>query len=479
MKPRNILPIVLIVLALLPSPSEGALKLPAPEKIVLANGITVYFLKTTEVPIVSFRMRIRGAGSANEPAALEGIAGLAAELLSKGTAAMNADAIAEALDFMGASLYVWAAAEYTEMAAESLSEHFPKLMEITAACLTAPIFADEEFQKERAKRIDGIKAVKDDPGAAVPLYFQKAYFGTHPMGRLSQGTETSLGKMTSQDVKAYAKEYFRPERTVVAVVGDIEKKKLVGLLEGTLGKWRAGSSKQPSLEIPDLPRPQGPKLVLVDKPDATQAYFVLGSPGYAMGDPITSDASVVNTLFGGRFTSWLVTELRIKRGLTYGAHSSFESWAAGGLFSATSYTQNSKIGEMLDITFDLFKKAAGTGFEAEEVESARNYILGQFPPTLETNGEQSRGLRPFGFLQTGFRQLRQAPAKSRGGHGRKNRGGGRQTPADAGLRSCRGGKSRGHQTAPVEVRILDGEENHRSRFLISRTRNKSWIRRPP
>lgn len=402
MKPRNIFPIILIVLALLPVPGEGAFKLPVPEKFVLGNGITVYFLRTTEVPVVSFRMRIRGAGSANEPAAFEGIAGLAADLLTKGTAAMDADSIAEALDFMGAGLYVWADKEYAGMAAESLSEHFPKLMEITAACLSAPVFADDEFQKERAKRIDGIKAVKDNPGAAAPLYFQKAYFGAHPMGRLSQGTETSLGKMTVQDVKAYAGEYFRPERTVMAVVGDIDKQKLVRLLAGTLGKWKAGSSNQPSLGIPDLPRPQGPKLVLVDKPDATQAYFVLGSPGYAVGNPIASDAAVVNTLFGGRFTSWLVTELRIKRGLTYGARSSFESWASGGLFSASSYTQNSKIGEMLDITFNLFKKATEKGFVTEEVESARNYILGQFPPTLETNGNKAEAYVHSAFYKLGF-----------------------------------------------------------------------------
>jgi predicted Zn-dependent peptidase len=110
----------------------------------------------------------------------------------------------------------------------------------------------------------------------------------------------------------------------------------------------------------------------------------------------------MNTLFGVRFTSWLNTELRIKRGLTYGAQSSFQAWAAGGLFRTASYTQNSKIGEMLDITYDLLKKGTGQGFSAEEVESARNYIQGQFPPTLETNAGKAAAYVRLAFFKLGF-----------------------------------------------------------------------------
>ena len=120
-----------------------------------------------------------------------------------------------------------------------------------------------------------------------------------------------------------------------------------------------------------------------------------------MGDKITAAASAMNTLFGGRFTSWLNTELRIKRGLTYGASSAARSWAVGGITTIGSYTKNDKIGEMLDIVFDLLKKAEG-GFGAEETESARNYILGQFPPTLETNASKAGAYVRLGFYKRGF-----------------------------------------------------------------------------
>jgi zinc protease len=379
-----------------------ASQLPAPEKLVLKNGLTVYFLKNSDLPVVSFRMVVRGAGSAFEPASAEGAASLTATLMMKGTAKMDADGIAEALDFMGASLGISAAEEYAQVNGDSLSQHFPRLMEIAADCLTGPSFKEEEFAKERAKRIDSLKAAKDNPGAAVRYYFQKAYFGAHPLGHLAAGTESSLKKMTVQAVKDFYARHFRPDRSIGAVVGDIEKEKLVALLESTVGRWANPAGAAPAETIPALPKPAGKKLVLVDKPDATQAYFVLGAPGYPMGDKVTPQATVMNTLWGGRFTSWLNTELRIKRGLTYGASSSFRTWVAGGLFSASSYTKNDKIGEMLDITFGLLGKGAKEGFSAEEVESARNYIQGQFPPTLETNASKAGVYVRLAFYKLGF-----------------------------------------------------------------------------
>jgi len=398
---RTALALGLAGLLALPAALAAASPLPAPRKIVLKNGLTVYHLRNADVPLVSLRMFIGGAGSAAEPASDEGVAGLTAALLMKGTSKMGADAIAEALDFMGATFGIGASEEYARVSGESLTRHFPRLLEIAAAVLSDPAFAADEFEKERSLRIDGLKAAKDDPGAAIRYYFQKAYFGSHPMGHLASGTETSLGRMSAQAVKDFYRKSYRPDRAVAAVVGDIDAAALQELLEKTLGRLANPAGPAARTAVPALPRPQGPKLVLVDKPDATQAYFSLGAPGYAMGDKITAAASAMNTLFGGRFTSWLNTELRIKRGLTYGASSAARTWAAGGITTIGSYTKNDKIGEMLDIVFDLLKKAEG-GFGAEETESARNYILGQFPPTLETNASKAGAYVRLAFYKRSF-----------------------------------------------------------------------------
>jgi len=400
---RFITTIILVALFLAgPFLAESAFKLPAPEKIVLKNGITVYYLKNADYPLISFQMLIRGAGYAFEPGTVEGIASLTAELMQKGTPKMDADAIAEAVDFMGASLDISAGAESATISAGSLSEHFPKLVEIAADCLINPLFKEEEFAKEQSKRVDNIKAIKDNPGAAVRPYFFKAYFGAHPLGHLASGTESTLKKMTVADVRDFYKKYYRPERAIAGVVGNIEKAKLIEILEQTLGKWSNPGPAAPLSTIPALPKPKGQKLILVDKPDASQAYWILGAPGYPIGDKITPQAAVMNTLFGGRFTSWLSTELRIKRGLTYGASSNFQTWSLGGLFMANSYTKNDKIGEMLDIVLDLLKKARKDGFAAEEVESSRNYLQGQFPQRLETNASKAGTYAMLAFYNLGF-----------------------------------------------------------------------------
>jgi zinc protease len=393
--------VISLMLALVAGLAYGAF-LPAPEKLTLKNGMAVYYLRSTDLPLVSFRMWVKGAGFADEPAELEGVAGLASILMLKGTATQSAEAIAEALDFMGARLSISAADEYAAVSGESLAEHFPKLMDITADCIRNSSFREDEFSKERKTRIDSLKAAKDNPGTAVRYYFQKAYFGSHPMGHLSTGTETSLGKLTVADVKSYWQRYFRPERSIAAVVGDMDKAKLLEILNATIGAWSASGTAASLAPMPPLPKPKGPKLILVDKPDATQAYWILGAPGYAVGDPITPQAAVLNTLFGGRFTSWLNTELRINRGLTYGAGSSFQTFSSGGLFNANSYTRNDKIGEMLDITFALLKKARLEGFSAEEITSARNYVEGQFPPTMEANASKATAYARLVFYSLGF-----------------------------------------------------------------------------
>ena len=242
-------------------------KLPAPEKLTLKNGITVYYLKSADLPLVSFRMWIRGAGTADEPAALDGAASLTADLLMKGTAKMDADAVAEAVDFMGARLDISAGDEYASVSGESLAEHFPRVMEIAADCLMNSVFKEDEFAKERKTRLDSLKAVKDNPGAAIRSYFVKAYYGSHPLGHLANGTETSLNKITLADIKSFYQKTYRPERGIAAVVGSMEK---------------AGSPRPP--EHNDRPVESGGRgLAYSGAPGASQARREETDPGRQAG----------------------------------------------------------------------------------------------------------------------------------------------------------------------------------------------------
>lgn len=357
--------------------------LETPEKIVLKNGLIVYHLQKRDVPLVSFRLLMPGAGTAAESDGQESLADLTAELILKGTRSKDAATVAEELDFLGASLSVSAADEYALMQGSALKENFARLLQLAGESLLQPAFSDEEFAKERSRRIDQIKTFKDNPARAVGLYFRKAYFQDHPLSRLSIGNEGSLAQFTREQVRRFYHSHYRPSGAVMAVVGDIAQKPLLDLLQKTLGAWKNPAEAKPIAPLPPLPARRQSLFLLIDKPDATQAYFVLGAPGMVMGDAATPSFNVMNTLFGGRFTSWLNEELRVKRGLTYGARSSMQSWADLGLYTVTSFTRNEKIGEMLEITFELLNKARTQGFSDEELTSSRNYIMGQFPPSLE------------------------------------------------------------------------------------------------
>lgn len=391
--------VIITILALAILPLLAANSLPAPARITLDNGLTVYYLQDREVPLVAVRLLIRDAGTAFEPA--EGLADLTAALLLKGAAGRTAAQVAEAVDGLGATLDIAAADEYLSLSAGCLAEHFDEVMAIAADCLLRPAFSAGEFEKERQNRIDSLKAAKDSPGQAVRLYFRKAYFNDHPLGHLGGGTEQSLAALSIEQVRDFYAKYLGPQRAVMAVTGDIAPERLKQVLERTFAKWR-GAAAAAAAKLPPLPVPSGRTCLLIDKPDATQAYFIIGMPGLAMGDDISAAAQVTNTLFGGRFTSWLNTELRIKRGLTYNTSSLFQQWRGAGIFSAASYTKNDQIGTMLAIVMELLAKAKNEGFGSEEVESARHYILGQFPPTLESLAAKARAYLNLDFYGLGF-----------------------------------------------------------------------------
>jgi predicted Zn-dependent peptidase len=141
------------------------------------------------------------------------------------------------------------------------------------------------------------------------------------------------------------------------------------------------------VSFPEAAPVTGKKLLLVDKPDAKLTYYWIGNLGIARTNTDRVYIQVINTLFGGRFTSMLNTELRIKTGLTYGARSVFNQRKVRGPFAISTFTQNAKTGEAIDRTLDILKQLHEKGITEEELKSAKSYLKGQFPPTIET-GDQ-------------------------------------------------------------------------------------------
>jgi predicted Zn-dependent peptidase len=173
----------------------------------------------------------------------------------------------------------------------------------------------------------------------------------------------------------------------MAVVGDFSAAEMVKQLTAAFGAWPARTAPAPAAAVADAPAVKGKKLLLVDKPDSTQTYFRIGNIGIARTNPDRVIIEIVNTLFGGRFTSMINTELRIKSGLTYGANSGFVEWKAKGPFYVNSYTGNANTGKALDMTLDVLRRLHEKGVSEDDLKSAKAYLKGQFPPDIETSDQ--------------------------------------------------------------------------------------------
>lgn len=376
-----------VALALLPAPAraqEAALRLPPFKRVKLRNGMTVLLMEQREVPIVSFNFIVK-AGSVADPAGREGVASLTADLLRKGTKTRTADQLSTELDFVGGTLGADATYDYTVGTAEFVKKDAAKGIELLSDVLLNPTFPEAEVKKLQTQTIDFVKAAKDEAAGVIGAYYNAFLFGRHPYGRPAFGDERSLAAVTRADVEKFYQTYYTPSNVILAAVGDFDSAEMERMLTERFGAWP--SKAAPAVAL-DAPAPAtGRRLLLVDKPDSTQTFYYVGNLGVPRTNKDRVMINVVNTLFGGRFTSMLNSELRIKTGLTYGARSGFDLRRVPGPFFISTYTQNATTERAIDLTLDILKRLHEKGITEEELRSAKSYIKGQYPPRIETTDQ--------------------------------------------------------------------------------------------
>ncbi len=363
---------------------DGVLKLPPSRKVQLRNGMTVLLMEQREVPIISFNFIIK-SGSVADPAGKEGVASLAAGLLRKGTKTRTADQISNELDFIGGTLGATASYDWTTGTAEFVKKDIAKGLDLFSDVLLNPTFPQDETTKMQRQRIDEVKAAKDEAAGVIGTYYNAYLFGTHPYGRPSEGDEKTLAAITREDVLKFYQTYYTPSNTILAVAGDFNSAEMEKMLTDKFGAWPSKSA--PAVTLPEVTFVQGKKLLLIDKPDSTQTFYRIGNIGIPRTSADRVYIEVVNTLFGGRFTSMLNSALRINSGLTYGARSTFDQRKARGPFFINTYTRNETTEKAIDMTLDILKRLHEKGITEEELKSAKSYLKGQFPPRIETTDQ--------------------------------------------------------------------------------------------
>ncbi|MEW5977750.1 MAG: pitrilysin family protein [Acidobacteriota bacterium] len=368
--------------------SADSLRLPEFQKRQLKNGLTLLLMEQHEVPVVSFHVLIK-AGSTADPPGKAGLASITVGLLRKGTSHRTADQISAELDFVGGELATAAEPDFSWISSEFLKKDLNEGLSLLSDVLRSPDFPEEEVRKLVARRIDEIKAAKDEALGVIGDYFNAFLYGAHPYGRPVEGDERSLRGLNREDVVAFYKGFYSPGNTVLVACGDFETQAIEEQLKAQLLSW----SDRPvtPVEIPLPSRVSGRRLLLIDKPDATQTYFQFGNLGVSRTHPDRTAVQLINTLLGGRFTSLLNTELRINSGLTYGARSTFSLRREAGPFSIFSFTRTETTEKALDLALEVLGRLHFQGVSQEQLDSGREYLKGQFPLSLETS-DQLAGL---------------------------------------------------------------------------------------
>jgi predicted Zn-dependent peptidase len=367
---------------LLPTAGAAGLRLPDYETATLDNGLTLLVMERDGVPLVSLELWIL-AGSTADPQGKEGLAALTAEALRKGAGDRDAAAFAEALDFLGAR---WSAAvdhDRTVLRLECLSKDLEAGLDLFTDALLRPRFDAEEVDKLTAQAAEGVAQAKDNPRWVLGEYHAAHLFAGHPYGRPVDGTEESLPGLTADDLRDFHAARYRAGSAFLAVVGDVEAGTVTGRLADLLAGMPAGGAG-----IDPPPPPQvapGRRVLLVDKADTPQTWFRIGHRGPSWRDDDFAACEVVRTVFGGRFTSWLNTKLRIESGLTYGAGFTLARNRAAGSAYLSSFTGVATTAQALDLALAQLDRLHEEGLNAEELASAKAYVKGQTPYDYEGN----------------------------------------------------------------------------------------------
>ncbi len=358
------------------------LRLPPYDAVKLDNGMTLLLMAHHEVPIVSLNLIVK-TGSVADPAGKAGVATLVGDLLRKGTLTRSSEQISTELDFIGARFNVNAGPDYTSVNAEFLRKDLRKGVELVADIVGNPTFPPEEVAKLIAQHRDGLRSAKDSANRVIGSYFNAYVFGAHAYGRPVAGDEASIQSISRDDIRTFHERHYSPENMILAAVGDFSIGEMQGLVEEYFGPWPRRSHAAVSI---DAPRPvEASRILLVDKPDSTQTYFNIGTLGVNRTHPDRVPIGVVNTAFGGRFTSRLNTALRVDSGLTYGAGSRFSLLRHAGTFLISSYTRNDTTEAAIDLALRVLTDLHEEGIGREELESVKTYIKGQFPTRIETS----------------------------------------------------------------------------------------------
>ena len=364
--------------------SQAEYKLPEYKTVKLDNGLTVFLMEQKEVPLINVNFVAKvGALSDGDEA---GLAYITAKSLAFGTKKFSKAQIDEAMDFIGANVNSSADIEYSSIRTSFVKKDSKQVMGILRDMVISPRFDSTEFDKFMKRHALSIEQAKESPKSVSWDYFNQLMYGPTGYGTPVNGDEASIKKISLDDVKAFHQRWYQPINSAVIVVGDFDSAKMEKEVRSLFGKWK-NTKRVPEVKTNQVIDHKQQNVILVDKADAMETTFLIGGKGITKGNPDRVGVSVINTILGARFTSWLNDELRVNAGLTYGARSSFDTYSQSGTFAISTFTRTETTVEAIDLALKTYQRLWDKGIDEKTLESAKAYVKGQFPPRFETSSQ--------------------------------------------------------------------------------------------
>ncbi|MEO8295239.1 MAG: pitrilysin family protein [Gemmatimonadota bacterium] len=364
-----------------PPPAEplSPARFPPFQQTVLANGLKLVVVENHSQPVLSISLTLP-AGSVTDPTGKEGLANMAAQLLTKGAGERSAEQISAAIEGVGGTLAADAGSDFLTINADVLSPQAQLAFDLLADVAVRPNFPAAELELIKTQTLSALQLELSQPVALASRFFLSQVYGTHPYAR--RPTPASTGAITREDLLAFQRRRLRPGGGLLVIAGDITLARARSLVTSAFRGWTGRAPA--AAPFPRVPVRTAPSIVLVHRPGSAQSNIVVGNTTFGPADPQYYAARVANQILGGGPDSRLFLNLREQKGWTYGAYSRLDRPKGVGTFQATAEVRTEVTDSALT---ELLRQMTNLGFTPlpdSELAGARSALVGSFPLTLET-----------------------------------------------------------------------------------------------
>jgi predicted Zn-dependent peptidase len=349
-------------------------------KLILDNGVRLVTERIPTLKSVTVGIWVN-TGSRDETSAQAGYSHFIEHMFFKGTTTRSATDISREIDALGGEMNAFTTRETTTFYVKVLDQHLPEALDLLSDLFLRSRLDRKEIEKEKQVVLEEIRMVQDDPEDLVQELHTKLIMGRHPLSRPILGRESTIVRLSRQNLLEYIDSQYRPEEIVVAVAGNFDQRQLEKTMARAFGGYRKSSSNISHKRWP--PELQG-GVTMKQKP-LEQVHICLGFEGVAAGHKDRYAVYALNSVLGGSVSSRLFQEVREKRGLSYSIYSFLSGYSDVGTITVYAGIRAREVERVLDVVYREIRKLARHGIDGHELKRTKDQMKGSLMLSLESS----------------------------------------------------------------------------------------------